>query len=183
MGPNRSGDCLFSVQHGRLFSEPARGCGAAESGETRGGNVESIAILARIHLCMCTGGIRPASLFPAGPLSPAMMRDGAWEKAATEIEECGGDGTPRSPSRTIQRASRVRSQSPTRREWTTSSYSTRLQRQCLRSWWTLLNQKWQISFEDEVLARSRELSAFNRECGRRYPSHWARAAGQSTSGR
>ena len=164
---------------------------------------------------MCTRGIRPASLFPAGPLSPAMMRDGAWEKAATEIEECGGDGTPRSPPRrsyypalsssrrsyypalpgtgtltistspprTSQRASRVRSQSPTRKAWTTSSYSTRLRRLCLRSLWTLLNQNWQISFEDEVLARSRKLSAFYRECGLRYPSHWARAAGQSTSGR
>ena len=166
-------------------------------------------------------GIWPASPFPAGPLSPAMMCDGAWEKAevwevATEIEECGGDGTPRPPSRrsyypapspparlvprpkfslsqagtetlttstppprTSQRASRVRSQSPIRRvarhrptwtrEWTTSRYSTRLRKECLTSWWTLLYQVWQISFENEVVTRSRELSVLYRDCGRRYP--------------
>ena len=140
------------------------------------------------------------------------MCDGAWEKAedgmwfsqwevATEIEECGDDGTPRPPSRrsyypapspparlvpmpkfslpqagtetlttstppprTSQRASRVRSQSPIRRvldegmdeEWTTSRYSTRLRKECLTSWWTLLYQVWQISFENEVVTRSRD---------------------------
>ena len=158
-----------------------------------------------------------ASPLSAGPLSPRMMCGGAWEKAATEIKECGGDGTPRPrsrrlyypalspsrrsyypalprpkfplpqagtetlttstpPPRTGQRASRVRSQSPTRREWTTSMYLTRLQWECLWSWWTLRNQPWRISFENEVLTHSQELSACYREYGRRYPSQWARAA-------
>ena len=168
------------------------------------------------------GGIQPAFPFPAGPLNPAMMCDGAWEKAedgmwflqwevATGIEECGDDGTPRPPSRrsyypapspparlvlrpkfslsqagaetlttstpparTSQRASRVRRvarRMPTSpREWTTSRYSTRLRKECLTPWWTLLYQVWQISFENEVVTRSRELKVFYRDSGRRYPS-------------
>ena len=55
-------------------------------------------------------------------------------------------------------------------------YLTRLQREILWSWWTLRNQSYHISFEPQVLTHSQELSAFNRENGRRYPSQSARAA-------
>ena len=55
-------------------------------------------------------------------------------------------------------------------DWTTSDYSTRMRRECVASWKALVWQPWSISFEREVLAHSRELSACQRACGRRYPS-------------
>ena len=55
-------------------------------------------------------------------------------------------------------------------DWTTSDYSTRMRRECVASWRALVWQPWSISFEREVLAHSRELSACRRAYGRRYPS-------------
>ena len=78
------------------------------------------------------------------------------------------------PPRTSQRASRMRRVARRRPtspgEWTTSDYSTRLRRECVTSWRALVFQPWSISFEREVLTRSRELSACERDCGRRHPS-------------
>ena len=133
-----------------------------------------------IEECGDDGMPRPPSrrsYYPA-PSPPARlvpMPKFSLSQAGTETPTTS---TP--PPRTTHRASRVRSQSPIRRvarhrptwtrEWTTSRYSTRLRKECLTSWWTLLYQEWHISFENEVVTRSRELSVFYRDCGRRYPS-------------
>ena len=77
---------------------------------------------------------------------------------------------PRTSHRAIRlrRVARRRSTSP--RAWSTSDYSIRMRKECVTSWWILVYQPWSIGFGHEVLARSREFNASQRDCGRRYPS-------------
>ena len=46
-------------------------------------------------------------------------------------------------------------------EWTRSKYCTRVLQEYMTAWWTLRFQPYHISFEDRVLAASRELSVYH----------------------